>query len=172
MVVAVNVSAVQFRRGDFEQSVLTALEQSGLAPQYLEIELTESVLLYDMDIMMSLMSRLKNLGVKLAIDDFGAGYSSLSYLKKFKVDRLKIDQSFVRDIARDPEDRAIVSAIVQMARSLHLRSIAEGVETAAQLEFLSEQGCDEAQGYFYSRPIPPEAFEVFVRAMGTGAQLT
>lgn len=172
LVVAVNISAVQFRRGDFEQSILSALGQSGLAPQYLEIELTESVLLHDMDNMMSLINRLKDLGLKLAIDDFGTGYSSLSYLKKFKVDRLKIDQSFVRDIARDPEDRAIVSAIVQMARSLNLRSIAEGVETAAQLEFLSEQGCDEAQGYFYSRPIPPEAFEVFVRAMGTGAQLT
>lgn len=168
LTVAVNISAVQFRRGDFEQSVLTALAESGLAPKFLEIELTESVLLHDMDIMLALINRLKTQGLKLAIDDFGTGYSSLSYLKKFKVDRLKIDQSFVRDIARDPEDRAIVSAIVQMARSLNLRSIAEGVETAAQLEFLSEQGCDEAQGYFYSRPIPPEAFEAFVREMGAG----
>lgn len=171
-VVAVNISVVQFRRGNFEQSVLSALEESGLAPQYLEIELTESVLLDDMDTMLSLMSRLKALGIKLAIDDFGTGYSSLAYLKRFKVDRLKIDQSFVRDIARDPDDRAIVSAIIQMARSLNLRSIAEGVETLEQLEFLRAQGCDEAQGYFYSRPVPPEAFETFVRAMGADAELT
>ncbi|ANJ68362.1 diguanylate cyclase [Halothiobacillus diazotrophicus] len=166
LVVAVNISAVQFRRGDFEQSVLTALSESGLAPRFLEIELTESVLLHDMEIMLSLINRLKDLGIKLAIDDFGTGYSSLSYLKKFKVDRLKIDQSFVRDIGRDPEDRAIVSAIVQMARALNLQSLAEGVETPAQLEFLRAQGCDEAQGYLYSKPMPPEAFEVFVRAMG------
>ncbi len=162
LVVAVNMSAVQFRRGNVEKSVRAALDQSGLAPQLLEIELTESVLLHDMDHMLTQINRLKDLGLKLAIDDFGTGYSSLSYLKKFKVDRLKIDQSFVRDIALVPDDMAIVSAIVQMAHLLNLRTIAEGVETMEQLAFLSEQGCDEAQGFYYSKPLPPDQFEAFV----------
>jgi diguanylate cyclase (GGDEF)-like protein/PAS domain S-box-containing protein len=164
MQVAVNVSAVQFRRGNVEHSVRAALDQSGLEPGLLEIEITESVLLHDMDHMLTLVKNLKDLGLKLAIDDFGTGYSSLTYLKKFKVDRLKIDQSFVRDIARDPEDRAIVSAIVQMARILNLRTIAEGVETIDQLDFLTSQGCEEAQGYYCSKPLPPEQFETFVRS--------
>ena len=162
--IAVNMSAVQFLRGDVEQSVRAALAASGLDPQQLEIELTESVLLHDMDRMLALIASLKRLGLKLAIDDFGTGYSSLAYLKKFKVDRLKIDQSFVRDIDRDADDNAIVRAIVQMARALNLRTLAEGVETAEQRRFLSEQGCDEVQGYYYSRPLPPEQFEAFVRA--------
>ncbi|MDR3393502.1 MAG: EAL domain-containing protein [Parasulfuritortus sp.] len=164
MQVAVNMSAVQFRRGNVEKSVRYALEQSGLDPQFLEIEITESVLLHDMDHMLELIKNLKGLGLKLAIDDFGTGYSSLAYLKKFKVDRLKIDQSFVRDIARDLDDMAIVSAIVQMARILNLRTIAEGVETLGQLEFLSSQGCEEAQGFLFSKPLPPEQFEAFVRS--------
>jgi diguanylate cyclase (GGDEF)-like protein/PAS domain S-box-containing protein len=163
MVVGVNMSAMQFRRGNVEKSVREALERSGLDPRYLEIELTESVLLEDMDTMLALVNRLKNLGIKLAIDDFGTGYSSLAYLKKFKVDRLKIDQSFIRELASDSEDMAIVQAIVQMARILNLRTVAEGVETAEQLAFLSEQGCDEIQGYYYSRPLPPEQFEAFVK---------
>ncbi|HEX8978191.1 MAG TPA: EAL domain-containing protein [Parasulfuritortus sp.] len=164
MVVGVNMSAVQFRRGDVERSIRSALDASGLDPQHLEIELTESVLLEDMDTMLALVKRLKALGIKLAIDDFGTGYSSLSYLKKFKVDRLKIDQSFIRDLASDPDDLAIVQAIVQMARILNLRTVAEGVETAEQLAFLSEQHCDEIQGYYYSRPLPADQFEAFVKA--------
>ncbi len=164
MTMAVNMSAVQFLRGDVEQSVRAALAASGLDPQQLEIELTESVLLHDMDRMLALIASLKRLGLKLAIDDFGTGYSSLAYLKKFKVDRLKIDQSFVRDIDRDADDNAIVRAIVQMARALNLRTLAEGVETAEQRRFLSEQGCDEVQGYYYSRPLSPDQFEAFMRA--------
>lgn len=164
LTMAVNMSAVQFLHGDVEQSVRTALAQSGLDPQRLELELTESVLLHDMDRMLTLINNLKQLGLKLAIDDFGTGYSSLSYLKKFKVDRLKIDQSFVRDIDRDADDTAIVRAIVQMARALNLSTLAEGVETDAQRRFLSEQGCDEVQGFFYSKPLPPDEFEAFVRS--------
>lgn len=164
MTMAVNMSAVQFLHGDVEQSVRAALAQSGLDPQHLELELTESVLLHDMDRMLALINNLKQLGLKLAIDDFGTGYSSLSYLKKFKVDRLKIDQSFVRDIERDVDDTAIVRAIVQMARALNLSTLAEGVETDAQRRFLSEQGCDEVQGFFYSKPLPPDEFEAYVRS--------
>ena len=104
----------------------------------------------------------------MSIDDFGTGYSSLSYLKKFKVYKLKIDQSFVRDICTDPEDKAIVSAIINMSRSLGLQTIAEGVETSAQLAFLREQGCDEMQGYYYCKPLPADAFAVFARARTSG----
>jgi diguanylate cyclase (GGDEF)-like protein/PAS domain S-box-containing protein len=169
--ISVNVSAIQFRQGDIERSIADALEHSQLAAQYLEIELTESALLDDLDHMLEVIGKLKNRGLKLSIDDFGTGYSSLSYLKKFKVDRLKIDQSFVRDIATDPDDRAIVSAIIQMVKSLNLRSIAEGVETLEQLQFLKEQSCDEVQGYFFSKPLPPKDFEAFAR-QGINPQLT
>ncbi|WGG51924.1 EAL domain-containing protein [Rugamonas sp. DEMB1] len=112
----------------------------------------------------AIMNSLHERGVRMSIDDFGTGYSSLSHLKKFKVYKLKIDQSFVRDICTDPEDKAIVGAIIQMARSLGLQTIAEGVETAGQLEFLREQGCDEMQGYYFSKPLPAEQFEQFARA--------
>jgi EAL domain-containing protein (putative c-di-GMP-specific phosphodiesterase class I) len=111
----------------------------------------------------AVMNDLHDRGIRLSIDDFGTGYSSLSYLKKFKVYKLKIDQSFVRDISTDPEDKAIVSAIISMAQRLGMQTIAEGVETAGQLSFLREQGCDEVQGYFYSKPLPVEQFEIFIR---------
>jgi EAL domain-containing protein (putative c-di-GMP-specific phosphodiesterase class I) len=156
------MSAVQFKRGNVENLVRSALDNSGLDPQYLEIELTESILLHDMDYMLSLLKDLKDTGLKLAIDDFGTGYSSLAYLKKFKIDRLKIDQSFVRDIAIDPNDAAIVRAIVQMAHTLNLRVIAEGVENQEMLEYLSSCQCDEVQGYHFARPMPPEAFAAFI----------
>jgi len=110
------------------------------------------------------MNDLHARGVRMSIDDFGTGYSSLSYLKKFKVYKLKIDQSFVRDISTDAEDKAIVSAIIRMAQSLGLRTIAEGVETGGQLAFLGDEGCDEVQGYYYSKPLPPEQFERFIAA--------
>ncbi len=162
IVIAVNMSAVQFKRGNVENLVRSALDNSGLDPQYLEIELTESILLHDMDYMLSLLKDLKDTGLKLAIDDFGTGYSSLAYLKKFKIDRLKIDQSFVGDIAIDPNDAAIVRAIVQMAHTLNLRVIAEGVENQEMLEYLSSCQCDEVQGYHFARPMPPEAFAAFM----------
>ena len=160
--VAVNLSALQFKRGDIEQSVTSALETSGLEPHRLELELTESILIHDMDNVLATVKRLKLMGVKLSIDDFGTGYSSLSYLKRFEVDKLKIDQSFVRDLATDPEDAAIVRAIIQMGHSLGLRTIAEGVETQQVLDHLRLYHCDEAQGYFYARPMPAEDFMTFL----------
>ncbi len=163
LVVAVNLSAVHFKRGNLEQSVIRALEESCLAPHRLELELTESMLISDTDAVLATVKRLKQLGVNLSIDDFGTGYSSLSYLKRFEVDKLKIDQSFVRDLATDPEDAAIVRAIIQMANSLGLTTIAEGVETQTALDQLINFDCDEAQGYFFARPMPAAQFPDFCR---------
>jgi diguanylate cyclase (GGDEF)-like protein/PAS domain S-box-containing protein len=153
LTMAVNLSAVQFKRGDVEQSVIQALEETGLNPALLELELTESILIQNVESVLASVKRLKLLGVKLSIDDFGTGYSSLSYLKRFDIDKLKIDQSFVRDLATDPDDAAIVRAIIQMARSLNLRTIAEGVETEEMLHQLRVFQCDEAQGYHFARPM-------------------
>lgn len=161
-VVAVNLSALQFKRGDIEKSVTQALEQSGLDPGRLELELTESILIGDTENVLATVKRLKHMGVQLSIDDFGTGYSSLSYLKRFEVDKLKIDQSFIRDLATDAEDAAIVRAVIQMARSLGLRTIAEGVESKQVLDHLRIYHCDEAQGYFHGRPMPAEAFKAYM----------
>lgn len=163
LVVAVNVSAVQFRRGNLAKVILKALEKSGLSPSLLEIELTESILLEDIDHLLAQLDALKKLGVQLAIDDFGTGYSSLAYLKKFNIDRLKIDQSFVRDINTDPNDAAIVRAIVQMAHTLNLDVIAEGVEDEAMMQHLRASGCDQVQGYLFSKPLPADEFAAFMQ---------
>jgi len=165
--VAVNLSAVQFKQGNIEQSVLSALSASGLEPALLELELTESILIRDTENVLATVKRLKLMGVKLSIDDFGTGYSSLSYLKRFEVDKLKIDQSFILDLATDPEDAAIVRAIIQMAHSLGLRTVAEGVETSQLLDHLRLFHCDDAQGYFYARPLPADAFMAFLAAYPT-----
>jgi len=163
IIMSVNLSALQFRRAGLIETVAGALARSGLPPHLLELELTESILLQDVENTLDTVRQLKALGIRLAIDDFGTGYSSLSYLKRFAVDRLKIDQSFVRDIHTDPDDAAIVSAIIQLARSLRLGNIAEGVETAEQLAFLREAGCSEVQGYLFSRPLAPAAMDAFLR---------
>lgn len=155
--VAVNLSARQFSQQDLVDTVATALNESGLAPQYLEIELTESLVMADVDHAIGILRELKALGVKLSIDDFGTGYSSLSYLKRFPIDVLKIDRSFVNDITIDPDDAAIVTSIISLAHSLRLQVIAEGVETIEQLSYLRKHECDQIQGYFFSRPIPAEA---------------
>jgi diguanylate cyclase (GGDEF)-like protein/PAS domain S-box-containing protein len=165
IVVAVNLSAVQFRRGDIEKSVLQALSESGLEPQFLELELTESILIQDADKALDTLHRLKAMGMKLSIDDFGTGYSSLSYLKRFNVDKLKIDQSFVRDMANNRNDAAIVQAIIQMARSLNLQVIAEGVEDENLAALLHSQQCNEAQGYHYARPLAPAAFADYMKGL-------
>lgn len=162
--VAVNLSALQFVRDDLELTVESALREAGLAPELLELELTESILIHDAPLVDMTLQRLGALGVRLSIDDFGTGYSSLVYLKRFQVDRLKIDQSFVRDATSDPDDAAIVRAVIQMARSLKLVTLAEGVETHAQLEFLRHEGCDEVQGYLMARPQPAEAVTALLRA--------
>ena len=162
MTMAVNISAVQFDQHGLVDFVRQQLQQTDIPPEGLELELTEAVAMKAPEIAAHTMQQLGELGICLAIDDFGTGYSSLSYLKRFKIHKLKIDQSFVCDISTDPDDQAIATAIVQMARSLGMRTIAEGVETLEQLEFLRARGCDEIQGYYFSRPLPPQAFAQFV----------
>jgi diguanylate cyclase (GGDEF)-like protein/PAS domain S-box-containing protein len=153
--VAVNVSAVQFRQEGFCELIKRVLHETGLAARYLELELTESVLLDNAEVILSVVRKLKAMELKLAIDDFGTGYSSLSYLRQFPVSKLKIDRSFVQDVAVNPDDAAITTAIIGMAKSLHLKVIAEGVENEAQLSFLRTHQCDEIQGYYFSRPLAP-----------------
>ena len=163
-VVAVNLSAVQFRRPDLVNTVINALVLSDLDSQWLELELTESILIQDAEATLDAVRRLKALGVRLSVDDFGTGYSSLAYLKRFAVDKLKIDQSFIRDLVSDPDDAAIVRAIIQMAHSLKLKTIAEGVESEELANLLRIFHCDEIQGYWFARPMPADELEAFVRA--------
>jgi diguanylate cyclase (GGDEF)-like protein/PAS domain S-box-containing protein len=151
--VAVNVSAVQFRQEGFRELIREVLRETGLDPQYLELELTESILLSNADVMFDVLQDLKEMGLKLVVDDFGTGYSSLSYLRQYPVTKLKIDRSFISDVAVNPDDAAITTAIINMAKSLNLKVIAEGVEDEAQLSFLREHKCDEFQGYYFSRPL-------------------
>ena len=162
MVVSVNLSGVQFRRPGLVARVAEVLSQFGLAAEILELELTESILVQDAQEVLQTLRELKALGVKLAIDDFGTGYSSLSYLKRFDVDKLKIDQSFVRDLCTNPEDAAIVQAVIQLGLGLNLAIIAEGAETAEQVQMLRDKGCQQVQGYFFSRPLPAAEFETFL----------
>jgi len=156
LVIAVNLSAAQFKRSDkaIEQTILGALEQSGHDPACLELEITESILIQNVESVLASVKRLKRLGIKLSIDDFGTGYSSLAYLKRFDVDKLKIDRSFITDLTTDPNDAVIVRAIIQMGQSLNLRIIAEGVENRETVELLRALHCDEMQGYFFARPMP------------------
>jgi diguanylate cyclase (GGDEF)-like protein/PAS domain S-box-containing protein len=162
--VAVNLSTIQFQRGDLFDTVSRALAQSGLDPSRLELELTESILMRNTENILATVRRLKLLGVALSIDDFGTGYSSLSYLKRFNVDKLKIDQSFIRHLAIDQNDAAIVRAVVQMAHSLGLRTIAEGVEDGSLIDNLRVYECDEAQGYHFARPLPAHEMQQFLIA--------
>jgi diguanylate cyclase (GGDEF)-like protein len=151
--IAVNVSAVQFRQQGFCELIRRVLRETGLAAHNLELELTESLLLGNADVTLSVLQELKAMGLTLAIDDFGTGYSSFSYLKRFPVSKLKIDRSFVRDVAVNPDDAAITIAIISMAKSLNLKVIAEGVEDEAQMSFLRAHQCDEIQGYYFSKPL-------------------
>lgn len=162
LVMAVNLSAVQFKRGDLPQTVADALAAVALPADCLELELTESILISDTAKVLTMVDQLKELGVKLSIDDFGTGYSCLAYLKRFRVDRLKIDQSFVRHITTDPNDAAIVQAIVQLACSLGLRTVAEGVETEPALQSLISLGCNDAQGYYFAKPMSAPDIENFL----------
>lgn len=163
--IAVNVSGRQFMHEDFPELVAKILQETGLAPAVLELEITESILMKTAHDAVGILRRLKAVGVQLAIDDFGTGYSSLSYLKQFPIDCLKIDRSFVTDITTDPDDQAIAGAIVAMAENMHLHVIAEGVETIAQMEFLQRVKCNEAQGYYISRPMTAADTEIFVRRL-------
>jgi len=161
--VAVNSSSLEFRSGTFLETLRSTLKETGLDPRFLELELTESVLMKHAESSASVLNTLKSIGVRLAVDDFGTGYSSLSYLKRFPIDSLKIDQSFVHDIATDMDDAAIVSAVITMAKSLKKFVIAEGVETKEQMTFLQAHGCDEAQGYYFSKPVIADQFAMLLQ---------
>jgi EAL domain-containing protein (putative c-di-GMP-specific phosphodiesterase class I) len=151
---AINISAVQFRRDDFTDIVRAIIQETEVDPGCIELELTENVAMHHADNVLNTLRELKRIGVKLAIDDFGTGFSNLSYLQRFPFDRLKIDQSFVRGIENMPANKSIVQAIVSLARSLSLEVVAEGVETAAEYAQTSACACDEIQGYFHARPMP------------------
>jgi EAL domain-containing protein (putative c-di-GMP-specific phosphodiesterase class I) len=155
---AVNLSPRQFQHSDLPIVIASALEFSGLAPGDLELEITESLAMQNTTRTIATLRRLREMGVQIAIDDFGTGHSSLNYLRSFPIDSVKIDQEFVQEIETSAADRAIVSAVIGMARGLRLRVTAEGVETESQLEFLREQGCQEVQGFLFGEPVPASAF--------------
>jgi diguanylate cyclase len=161
--VAVNLSAQQFRQKNLLETVRDALHSAGLEPRFLELELTESAVMHDAESSIEILKRLAGLGVRISVDDFGTGYSSLSYLRRLPLDKLKIDHSFIQEVTTSRDDAQIVRAIVSLAHSLHLKVIAEGVETEEQLDFLRRLGCDQYQGYFCSKPLPPDAFARFLR---------
>ena len=160
---AINVSAVQFRRSELVESIAEIIEETQIDPTWLGLEITESMIMDRVDPMMALLHRLHEIGIRLAIDDFGTGHSSLSYLRRFSVDTLKIDRSFVRNVENDADDATIAKAIISLGKSLNLRVIAEGVETERQLDFLREHGCEEAQGFFFSRPVSADDFAGWYR---------
>jgi EAL domain-containing protein (putative c-di-GMP-specific phosphodiesterase class I) len=160
---AVNISAVELRSNGFVDGVKTILVETGFDPRHLELELTETFLMQDSKSTALVLRALKELGLKLALDDFGTGYSSLSYMKRFPIDTLKIDRSFVRDLTTDADDACIVSAVINMGKSLHMGVVAEGVETRDQLTFLQEHTCPEAQGYYFSRPLIAASFAELLR---------
>jgi diguanylate cyclase (GGDEF)-like protein/PAS domain S-box-containing protein len=162
--IAVNVSAIQFRQQGFGDLIRDVLRETGLDPRYLELELTESLLLRNADVMFSILQELKDMGVMLAIDDFGTGYSSLAYLRQFKVNRLKIARTFIQDVSIDTDDAAITTAIINMAKALNLAVLAEGVENKAQLSFLQSQQCYTIQGFYFSRPVTVEQIDKQLRS--------
>ena len=159
---AINISAVQFRRANFTKIVRGIIEECGIDPNFLELELTESIAMHDADNVLNTLHELKQIGVKLAIDDFGTGFSNLSYLQRFPIDRLKIDQSFVRGIENMPANKSIVQAIVSLARSLSLETVAEGVESAIEYAHTSACACDEIQGFFHARPMPADELLIWL----------
>ncbi|MBI2236035.1 MAG: EAL domain-containing protein [Magnetospirillum sp.] len=160
---SVNVSARQFRSRDLIDIVVDSLQSTGLDPKWLELEITESMLMNDVDIVVRKMTALRELGVGLSIDDFGTGYSSLSYLGRFPITTLKIDRAFIADVDTNPKTAEIARAIIGLSRGLNLEVVAEGAEVAGHISFLREHGCDTVQGFFYSRPVPPDEFERMVR---------
>jgi len=162
--VAVNISPREFRSADFFDSIRAALKQTDLDPGYLELEITEAVLMQNVVSTASTLAELKAIGVRLAVDDFGTGYSSLSYLTRLPIDALKLDQSFVHNIIVNMSDAIVVRSVINMGQSLKLRVIAEGVETQEQLAFLQGAGCDEGQGYYFSRPMAAKQFAELLEA--------
>jgi EAL domain-containing protein (putative c-di-GMP-specific phosphodiesterase class I) len=166
---AVNVSALEFMAKDFLSGVRNALLSTGVEPYNLELELTETVLMQDAEFAMETLNTLKSLGVQLAVDDFGTGYSSFSYLRKFPLDCLKVDRSFINEISPDSRNASILSALINIGKSLKHRVVAEGVETKQQLDFLQKQDCSEGQGYFFSHPVTADKFAEFLATNATHA---
>jgi EAL domain-containing protein (putative c-di-GMP-specific phosphodiesterase class I) len=162
--ISVNMSARQFKEGDLVSRVVSALQRSGMDAKFLELELTESLIMQDVEASIATMKKLQGLGVQLSIDDFGTGYSSLSALKSFPVVRLKIDKSFIDDLATNENDRAVAGAVISLGQKLNMRVIAEGVETDEQVAFLCDNNCDEMQGYHFSKPIPARDIEEVLKA--------
>jgi EAL domain-containing protein (putative c-di-GMP-specific phosphodiesterase class I) len=160
---AVNLSARQFADDDLLEDISAALKDSAMKPELLELELTESMVMQNAERAGEVLAAIKRLGVRLAIDDFGVGYSSLTHLKRFPIDTLKVDRSFIRDIPQDADDKAITEAIIAMGRSLKLTVVAEGVETLEQETFLHDHGCDETQGFFFSKPVAADQFATLLR---------
>ncbi len=160
--VTVNLSARQFESPDLVAMISTILRETGTSPGCLDLEVTESTAMRDVERSASQLRELREMGVHISIDDFGTGYSSLNYLKKFPIERLKIDKSFIRDIVTDQDDRAIISAVTSMAHKMGMRTVAEGVETEEQLAFLRDSDCDEAQGFLFSRPVTADKFRELV----------
>ena len=154
--IAVNISSLQFLQNDFTDLVTTVLQETGVSPQSLELEISETLSMQDPRSTIRVLTALRNLGVRLVVDDFGTGYTNLSFLKQFPLDTIKLHQSFVRDIERNPEDLAISDAVISMAHSLHLRVTAEGVESGSQLALLADRGCDEMQGNYFSAAVSDE----------------
>ncbi|MDO8206885.1 MAG: GGDEF domain-containing response regulator [Gallionella sp.] len=165
--VAVNLSAIQFRQAGLVQTVIKVLQETGLSPEYLELEITENIAVHNEEAVIAILDELRAIGIQIAIDDFGTGYSSLSYLKRFPIDKLKIDQSFVRDYKEGTHDDGIVRAIIGMGHNLNLKVIAEGVETQEQADFLQRNGCDEVQGYFYGKPMAADDLAVLMKCAAT-----
>jgi EAL domain-containing protein (putative c-di-GMP-specific phosphodiesterase class I) len=168
--IAVNLSARQFADDDLVQDIAETLKSTGLEPGLLELELTESMVIQNTERAGRVLGEIKAMGVRLAIDDFGVGYSSLTHLKRFPIDTLKVDRSFIRDLPTDAEDKAITEAIIAMGKSLDLTVVAEGVETEEQQAFLREHDCDEMQGFFFSKPIPGDAFAELLRQRTQNSQ--
>jgi EAL domain-containing protein (putative c-di-GMP-specific phosphodiesterase class I) len=160
--ISVNLSAVQFRQTQLHEMVARVLKETGLNPEWLELELTESMLMNDIDSTIETLKRLKSFGIHLSIDDFGTGYSSLSYLRRFPIDALKIDRSFIREVTTNTDDAAIATSIILMGNSLRLSVVAEGVEDESQLAFLQVLQCNEAQGFLFSPPVPAEQAAQFL----------
>jgi diguanylate cyclase (GGDEF)-like protein len=171
LVMAVNVSVMQFLRSHMDQQIASLVEETGLPPQALELEVTESMLMANAEQAIRILQQVKQQGVSIAIDDFGTGYSSLAYLKRLPIDTLKIDREFVGDLTHDPEDKAITATVISMAHSLGLRVVAEGVETAEQLDFLRAQRCDQVQGFHVARPMPEAECLEFLRGWRGGLSL-
>ncbi len=161
--VSINLTAVDFYQTDVKESIIKALDATGLDPQWLDVELTESLALKDIDHAIQQMQEIRDLGVKLSMDDFGTGYSSLSYIQVLPITLLKLDRSFIMYLEEDEISREIVSAVIRIAKSKKIETIAEGIETIGQADILKEAGCDHAQGYFYGKPMPKDKFEEFMQ---------